>query len=90
MWLVCGIVVALTTRPLVRRGCNPRLGPSAPQMDWPAVLSEQQVGLLRRSFGYARALDSQESPSLPSTLLSHGSTLCRFDRSHSTEAVPAG
>ena len=32
----------------------------------------------------------QEPPSLPFTSHSHGSSLCGFPRTHSTEAAPAG
>ena len=46
--------------------------------------------LWRRSVGCVRALALQEPPSLPSTSHSHGSSLCGFPLSHSTEAAPVG
>ena len=42
------------------------------------------------SAALARALALKEQPPPPSTLHSHGISLCGFPRSHSTQAYPAG
>ena len=55
-----GMELSLTTRPHWRRDCTPRRAPTARHMARPGELSDQQVGLWRRSFGSARASALQE------------------------------
>jgi len=76
--------------PLGWRDSTPRPGPSAQHRPWPAVLSERQSGLWRRSFVHDRASALQERPSLLSTSHSPASSPCGFPCGHSTGAVPAG
>jgi hypothetical protein len=83
-------MVVLTTRPLGRRGSTRSLGQSARQKARPAWLSERQVCWWRCSYGQRRMPALQSPPSLLSTLHNHGSSLCGFPRSYSTEAVPEG
>ena len=85
-----GVVVALTTRPLGRRGTKPRPRESARLKDWPAGLSGHYVGLWWPSFVCVRALALHDPPSPPTTLNSHGSSLRVFAHSHRNESVTAG
>jgi hypothetical protein len=84
------VVVALTTRPLVRYGSSPREDPSARQVVRPAELWVLRSGSWWRSFVQAQALALQELPSPLSTLHRLCNSLCGCHRSHTTEAIPAG
>ena len=55
-----------------------------------AGLSERQVRLRRRFFGCYPALALQGLPSPPSTLLSHGSSLCGFPTATALRLFPRG
>ena len=83
-----GDMVALTTRTLVRRGFTPRLGLSARQRFWPAVLSDWQVGLRRHFYDCVRSIALKEPPSSSSTLQSHGSSLFGFPPSTALSLIP--
>ena len=80
----------MATRPLEQRDSIPHLRPTARQRARPAELSGRQGGLWLHSWGLAVAPTLQAPPLLLSTSHSHGSSLCGYPHSHSTEAVPAG
>ena len=89
--LGCGVVaVALATLPLEQRGSIPHLGPIARQRARPAELSGRQGGLRLHSWGLAVVPPLQALPLPLSTSHSHGSSLCGYPHSHSTEAILAG
>ena len=89
IWIRGGVVaVALATRPLEKRGSIPHLGPTARQCARPAELSGRQGGLWLHSWGLA-VVPALQAPDLPlSTSHSHGSSLCVYPYSRSTETTP--
>ena len=84
------VEVALANASLEQRGSIPHLGPTSRHRARPAELSGLQGSLWLHSWGLAVVPALQAPPLTPSTSHSHGSSLCGFPHSHSTEAVPAG